>query len=138
MLWFHKAYPCRRKDVRIACRNRRVAKGMNNMYSQNTGDDAGAASFCVSNRMYMRYRRGYNTTNPDKAPTMKLEATQIPAACTYIYGIPSQGRTAALEHFVLFKVPMLLSIIKMSCSRSTEARVKHVTAIIDCTIQVPF
>ena len=108
------------------------------MYSQNTGDDAGAASFCVSNRMYMRHRRGYNTTNPDKAPTMKLEATQIPAACTYIYGIPSQGKTAVLEHHVLLKVPMLLSIVKMSCSKSTEVRVKHATAIIDCTIKVTY
>ncbi|RMZ67660.1 Dynamin GTPase domain [Pyrenophora seminiperda CCB06] len=123
-----------RKHVRIECHNRHVAKGMNNMYSQNTGDDGGAASFCVSNRMYMRYRRGYNTTNPDKAPTMKLETTQIPAACTYIYGVPSQGRTAVLEHHVLFKVPMLLSIVKMSCSKSTEARVEHVTKIIDWTI----
>ena len=106
------------------------------MYSLNTGDDAGAASFCVSNRMYMRHRRGYNATNPDKAPTMNLEDTQIPAACAYITGIPSQGRVAALEHFVLFKVPMLLSIVQMSCSKSTEARIEHVTKIIDKAIKV--
>ncbi|CAN9258894.1 unnamed protein product [Alternaria alternata] len=124
-----------RRDVRIACRNRFVAAGMNRMYSHNTGDDAGAASFCVSNRMYMRHRRGYNMTNLEKAPTMKPEDTQIPAACRYIAGIPSQGRIAALEHFVLFKVPMLLSIVQMSCSKSTEARIEHITKIIDKTIK---
>ncbi|CAN9256685.1 unnamed protein product [Alternaria alternata] len=124
-----------RRDVRIVCRNRLVAAGMNRMYSHNTGDDAGAASFCVSNRMYMRHRRGYNASNVEKAPTMKLEDTQIPAACRYIAGIPSQGRTAALEHFVLFKVPMLLSIVQMSCSKSTEARIEHITKIIDKTIR---
>jgi len=111
---------------------------MNRMYSQNTGDDAGAAAFCVSNRMYMRHRRGYNTKNLEKMPTMKLDETQIPAACTYIAGIPSQGRTAVLEHFIHFKVPMLLSIVQMSCSKTTEARIEHVTKIIDKSIKVPF
>ncbi|OAG19050.1 hypothetical protein CC77DRAFT_1032442 [Alternaria alternata] len=111
-----------RKDVRIACRNRLVAASMSRIYSHNTGDDAGAASFCVSNRMYMRHRRGYNMTNLEKAPTMKLEDTQIPAACRYIAGIPSQGRLAVLEHF-------------MSCSKSTEARIEHITKIIDKTIK---
>ena len=108
---------------------------MSRMYSHNTGDDAGTASFCVSNRMYMRHRRGYNMTNLEKAPTMKLEDTQIPAACRYIAGIPSQGRLAVLEHFVLFKVPMLLSIVQMSCSKSTEARIEHITKIIDKNIK---
>ncbi|KAI4698775.1 hypothetical protein J4E81_005386 [Alternaria sp. BMP 2799] len=124
-----------RKDARIACRNRFVAAGMNRMYSQNTGDDAGAAAFCVSNRMYMRHRRGYNTKNLEKMPTMKLDETQIPAACTYIAGIPSQGRTAVLEHFIHFEVPMLLSIVQMSCSKTTEARIEHVTKIIDKSIK---
>ncbi|KAH8642028.1 hypothetical protein IG631_04969 [Alternaria alternata] len=112
-----------------------VAAGMSRMYSHNTGDDAGAASFCVSNRMYMRHRRGYNMTNLEKAPTMKPEDTQIPAACRYVAGIPSQGRIAVLEHFVLFKVPMLLSVVQMSCSKSTEARIEHITKIIDKTIK---
>ncbi|KAL1799540.1 hypothetical protein ACET3X_003577 [Alternaria dauci] len=111
-----------RRDVRITCRNRSVAAGMSRMYSHNTGDDAGAASFCVSNRMYMRHRRGYNANNLEKAPTMKLEDTQIPAVCNYIAGIPSQGRIAVLEHF-------------MSCSKSTEARIEHVTKIIDKAIR---
>ncbi|KNG49840.1 gtpase domain-containing protein [Stemphylium lycopersici] len=124
-----------RKEVRIVCRNRFVATGMNRMYTSSTGDDAGAASFCLSNRMYMRHRRGYNALNPDKAPTMKLEDTQIPAACTYISGIPSQGKIAVLEHFILFKIPMLLSIVQMSCSKSTEARVEHVTKIMDEAIK---
>ncbi|RYN49159.1 hypothetical protein AA0114_g6729 [Alternaria tenuissima] len=124
-----------RRDVRIACRNRLVAAGMSRMYSHNTGDDAGTASFCVSNRMYMRHRRGYNIISLEKAPTMKLEDTQIPAACRYIAVIPSQGRLAVLEHFVLFKVPMLLSIVQMSCSKSTEARIEHITRIIDKTIK---
>jgi hypothetical protein len=109
---------------------------MNRMYSQNTGNDADAASFCLSNRMCMRHRRGYNAANPDKAPTMTLEETQVSAACAYISGIPSQGRLAVLEHFVLFKVPMLLSIVQMSCSKTTEARVAHVTKIIDKAIKV--
>jgi hypothetical protein len=74
-------------------------------------------------------------TNLEKALTMKLEDTQIPAACRYIAGIPSQGRLAVLEHFVLFKVPMLLSIVQMSCSKSTEARIEHITKIIDKTIK---
>ena len=68
---------------------------------------------------------------------MRLEDTQIPAACAHVVGIPSQGKTAVLEHFLHFKVPMLLSIFQMSCSKSTEARVEHVTKIIDKAIKVP-
>ena len=126
----------RRKDVRIASRNRQVAEGMDRMYRSDTGDDAGAASFCLSNKMYMRHCRGYSTTNLDKVPTMTLEETQVPAACAYIYGIPSQGRIAVLEHFILFIVPMLLSVIQMSCSKSTESRVEHIVEIIDQATQV--
>jgi hypothetical protein len=125
-----------RRDIRIACRSRLVAAKLSRMYSQNTGDDAGAASFCVSNRMYMRYRRGYNNTNPDKVPTMKLEDTNIPALFKYISGQPSQGKVAVLENTIQFKIPMLLSIFQMSCSKSTEARVEHVTNILDRTIKV--
>lgn len=125
-----------RKDIRIACRNRIVAQDLNRMYSQNTGDDAGAASFCVSNRMYMRHRRGYNTTNLDRVPSMKLEDTQIPALFNHISGQPSQGKVAVLEHFIHFKISMLLSIFQMSCSKSTEARVNHITGILDQAIAV--
>ncbi|KAJ5027741.1 hypothetical protein J3E71DRAFT_239180 [Bipolaris maydis] len=110
-----------RKDIRIACRNRVVATGLNQMYSQNTGDDAGAASFCVSNRMYMRYRRGYNTANPDKVPSMKLKDTQILALFNHIAGQPSQGKVAVLEN--------------ISCSKSTEARVEYITMILNQTIK---
>ncbi|KAJ5046882.1 hypothetical protein J3E74DRAFT_288211 [Bipolaris maydis] len=124
-----------RKDIRIACRNRVVATGLNQMYSQNTGDDAGAASFCVSNRMYMRYRRGYNTANPDKVPSMKLKDTQILALFNHIAGQPSQGKVAVLENVIQFKIPMLLSIFQMSCSKSTEARVEYITMILNQTIK---
>ncbi|EUC43750.1 hypothetical protein COCMIDRAFT_6845 [Bipolaris oryzae ATCC 44560] len=124
-----------RKDVRIACRNRFVATGLSRMYSQNTGDDAGAASFCISNRMYMRYRRGYNTAYPDKIPSMKLEDTKILALFNHIAGQPSQGKVAVLENFIQFKIPMLLSIFQMSCSKSTEARVEYVTKILDKAIK---
>lgn len=124
-----------RRDIRIGCRSRFVATGLNRMYSQNTGDDAGAASFCVSNRMYMRYRRGYNTANHDKVPSMKLEDTQVLALFNHIAGQPSQGKVAVLENFIQFKIPMLLSIFQMSCSKSTEARVEHITKILDQTIK---
>ncbi|KAF5853161.1 hypothetical protein GGP41_001665 [Bipolaris sorokiniana] len=127
-----------RRDIRIGCRSRFVATGLNRMYSQNTGDDAGAASFCVSNRMYMRYRRGYNTANHDKVPSMKLEDTQVLALFNHIAGQPSQGKVAVLENFIQFKIPMLLSIFQMSCSKSTEARVEHITKILDQTIKDKF
>ncbi|EUC34221.1 hypothetical protein COCCADRAFT_4365 [Bipolaris zeicola 26-R-13] len=124
-----------RKDIRIACRNRFVATGLNRMYSHNTGDDAGAASFCISNRMFMRYRRGYNTAYPDKVPSMKLEDTKILALFNHIAGQPSQGKVAVLENFIQFKTPMLLSIFQMSCSKSTEARVEYITKILDQAIK---
>lgn len=127
-----------RKDIRIACRNRFVATGLNRMYSHNTGDDAGAASFCISNRMFMRYRRGYNTAYPDKVPSMKLEDTKILALFNHIAGQPSQGKVAVLENFIQFKTPMLLSIFQMSCSKSTEARVEYITKILDQAIKVSY
>lgn len=86
--------------------------------------------YCVSNRMYMRHLRGYDRTDEQKVPTMTLEETQIPAFCSHIYLLPSKGRTADLDHFVRVSIPMLLSIMQMSCSTTTIARVKHLVAII--------
>jgi hypothetical protein len=60
----------RRKDVLIACRNKQVSTAIDENYRKDTGDDAGAATYCVSNRMYMRHLRGYDKTDEKKAPTM--------------------------------------------------------------------
>jgi hypothetical protein len=120
----------RRKDVLIACRNKQVSTAIDENYRKDTGDDAGAATYCVSNRMYMRHLRGYDKTDEKKAPTMTLEETQIPAFCSHIYVLPSKGRTADLDHFVRVSIPMLLSIIQMSCSTTTVARISHLTGII--------
>ncbi|KAF2853205.1 hypothetical protein T440DRAFT_390747 [Plenodomus tracheiphilus IPT5] len=124
-----------RSGVRIACRNRQVADAMDQKYRIDTGDDGGAATFCASNRMYMRHRRGYNKLKVTTVPTMTVEETQIPAACAHIYAIPSQGKTDVLEHFITSRIPMTLNIIQMSCSKSTEARVTHILKIVDQSIR---
>ncbi|KAF1911042.1 hypothetical protein BDU57DRAFT_108689 [Ampelomyces quisqualis] len=123
------------RDARVACRNRHVALGLDQNYRNDTGDDGGAKVFCLSNRMFMRYLRGYNHKVPEKTPTMSLESTQVLAACAYLYGIPSQGKTAILEHSVVFTIPALLDLIQMSCSKSTEARVEYVLKIVDRAIE---
>ncbi|KAH9864393.1 hypothetical protein J1614_010327 [Plenodomus biglobosus] len=120
--------------VRIACRNRQVADAMDHKYRIDTGDDGGAATFCASNRMYMRHRRGYNKHKLSSVPTMSVEETQIPVACAHIYGIPSQGMTDVLEHYINSRIPLTLNIIQMSCSKSTEARVTHILEIVDQAI----
>jgi len=125
-----------RWDARNAFRTRHCTRCMDEKYRADTGDDGGAVCFGISNRMFMRHVRGYNLKNPDKCPSMSLEATQIPALCSYIYGLPSQGKTAALEHFVRSKIHTYLDLIQMSCSKSTEARVNHVIKIIDHAITV--
>jgi hypothetical protein len=81
--------------------------------------------------MYMRHLRGYDKTDPTKVPSMTLEETQIPALCSYIYALPSKGKTAELDHFVRVNIPMLLSIMQMSCSTTTIARVDHLVAIME-------
>ena len=84
----------------------------------------------------MRHRQGYNKQKLSMIPTMTLEETQVPAACAYIYGIPSQGKTSALEHFITSSIPMLLNIIQMSCSKSTQARVDYIVKLVDRGIKV--
>ena len=85
--------------------------------------------------MFMRHHGGYNAKVPEKTSTMSLEDTQVPAACAYLYGIPSQGKTAILEHFVVFTIPALLDLVQLSCSKSTEATVNYVLKIVDRAIK---
>jgi len=126
----------RRSRVRVLCRNRQVAEAINKKYRTDTGDDGGAATFCVSNKMYMRHQRGYNKDVSDGIPTMSVEETQVPAACAYIHAIPSQGKVDVLEHFITSRIPMLLNVVEMSCSKSTEARVNHILEIINVAVKV--
>jgi hypothetical protein len=78
----------RRKDLRIACRSRAVARVIVQNYRADTGDDAHVPVYCVSNRMYMRHLRGYDYDNADSIPTMSIEETQIPALCSLLNFCP--------------------------------------------------
>ncbi|KAJ4361430.1 hypothetical protein N0V95_001847 [Ascochyta clinopodiicola] len=120
-----------RKAIRIALRSKQVSRVIGLNYRADTGDDAGAPVFCVSNRMYMRHLRGYDIGNESSIPTMTLEETQIPALISHIFALPSKGRTADLEHFIRVTLQTLLSVIQMSCSASTLTRVKHLTEIVE-------
>ncbi|KAL6712302.1 hypothetical protein ACN47E_000179 [Coniothyrium glycines] len=122
-----------RKNILIDNRNRQVSLALGGNYRTNTGDDAGAPVFCVSNRMYMRHLRGFDGTIEHMIPTMTLDQTQIPAFCSHIYILPSKGKTASLNHFVAVTVPTLLSVVQMSCSTTTLARANHLTAIVQDT-----
>jgi hypothetical protein len=126
----------RRKDVRIAYRSKQVARVIAQNYRADTGDDANVPVYCVSNRMYMRHLRGYDRDNVASIPTMTIDATQIPALCSHIYSLPSKGRTASLDHFTKVSMQTLLSVIQMSCSTTTMARVKHLTAVIESAREV--
>jgi hypothetical protein len=64
-----------RWDVLHECRSRSIARKLDQKYRADTGDDGGAVVFCLSNRMFMRHVRGYDRKNPDKCPSMSLEAT---------------------------------------------------------------
>ncbi|KAI8935499.1 hypothetical protein NX059_008069 [Plenodomus lindquistii] len=125
-----------RRDILIESRNKQVSRVLGGNYRANTGDDAGAAVYCVSNRMYMRHLRGYDTSDQLNAATMTLEQTQIPALCSHIYSLPSRGKTACLDHFIRVSTPTLLSIIKMSCSTTTIARANHLVDIVHKTRDV--
>lgn len=106
-------------------------------YRADTGDDAHVLPvYCVSNRMYMRHLRGYEYDNADSIPTMSIEETQIQALCSLIYSLPSRGRTFVLDHFTEFSMQTLLNVIQMSCSTTTQARAKHLTAIVGAAREV--
>jgi hypothetical protein len=126
----HRANRSRRKDIRIACRSNQVARVIAQNYRADTGDDANVPVFCVSNKMYMRHLRGYDKDNAESIPSMSIQGTQIPALCSLIYSLPSKGRTASLDHFVKVSIQTLLSVVQMSCSTTTLARVEHLTGII--------
>lgn len=111
-------------------RNKEVTVAMSENYREDTGDDAIAAIYCVSNLMYMRHLRGYDKTDPLSVPTMTLDQTQIPALCSHVYTLSSRGRTSDLDHFVRVTVPTLLNIVQMSVSTTTLARVNHLTGIV--------
>lgn len=66
-----------RKSIRIARRSKQVSRTIGLNYRADTGDDASAPVFCVSNRTYMRHLRGYDPDNEQSIPTMTLEETQI-------------------------------------------------------------
>jgi hypothetical protein len=121
---------CRRKDILIAARNKQVAASLGENYREDTGDDAGAAMYCVSNLMYMRHLRGYDKTDELTVPTMTLDQTQIPALCSHVYTLSSRGRTSDLDHFVRVTVPTMLNIVQMSVSTTTLARMNHLTGVI--------
>lgn len=127
-----------RKGIRIAHRSKQVSRVIGLNYRNDTGDDAGAPVFCVSNRMYMRHLRGYDMDNEQSIPTMTIEETQIPALVSHIFALPSKGRTADLDHFVRVTLRTLLSVIQMSCSTSTLTRVKHLTETVQKTREVLF
>jgi hypothetical protein len=120
----------RRKDILIAARNKEIASVVGENYRENTGDDAGAAMYYVSNLMYMRHLRGYDTMDELSVPTMTLDEPQISALCSHIYALPSRGRTSDLDHSVRITAPSLLNIVQMSVSTTILARVNHLTAII--------
>jgi hypothetical protein len=126
----------RRKDLRIACRSRAVARVIAQNYRADTGDDAHVPVYCVSNRMYMRHLRGYDYDNADSIPTMSIEETQIPALCSLLYSLPSKGRTFVLDHFTKYSMQTLLNVIQMSCSTTTQARAKHLTGIVGAAREV--
>ncbi|KAF1833697.1 hypothetical protein BDW02DRAFT_598853 [Decorospora gaudefroyi] len=119
-----------RKDILIGARNKQVAHAVGESYRENTGDDAGAAMYCVSNLMYMRHLRGYDKTDELSIPTMTLDQTQIPALCSHIYSLPSRGRMSDLDHFVRATLPTVLNIIQISISTTNLARAKHLIGII--------
>ncbi|KAJ4381797.1 hypothetical protein N0V86_003162 [Didymella sp. IMI 355093] len=119
-----------RKGIRIAHRSKQVSRIISLNYRADTGDDAGAPVFCVSNRMYMRHLRGYDLDNEQSVPTMTIGETQIPALISHIFALPSKGRTATLDHFVRVTLQTQLSVVQMSCSTSTLARVKHLVDIV--------
>ncbi|KAF3034625.1 hypothetical protein E8E12_006678 [Didymella heteroderae] len=119
-----------RKCIRIAHRSKQVSRIVGLNYRADTGDDAGAPVFCVSNRMYMRHLRGYDMDNDQSVPTMTIEETQIPSLVSHIFTLPSKGRMATLDHFVRVSIQTLLSVIQMSCSASTLTRVKHLVDIV--------
>ena len=116
--------------MRIAFRSKQVARVIAQNYRADTGDEANVPVFCVSNRMFMRHLRGYDKESPETVPTMSIDDTQIPALCSHIYSLPSRGRTASLDHFIKVSMQTLLSVIQMSCSTTTMARVKHLTAVV--------
>ncbi|KAF1941299.1 hypothetical protein EJ02DRAFT_466637 [Clathrospora elynae] len=91
-----------RKVLLIAARNKQIAAALGANYRENTGDLSNAAVFCVSNLMCMRHLRGYDKTNEDSDPTMTVEQTQIPALCSYIYGLPSRGES--LISLIMFEL----------------------------------
>jgi hypothetical protein len=132
----HPTDEARRKNERIAYRSKKVAQIIAENYRADTGDDASPPIYCVSNRMYMRHLRGYDGDNPDSVPTMSIEDTQIPALCSLIYSLPSKGRTASLDHFTKVSMQTLLNVMQMSCSTTTEARVKHLTAVVEAARKV--
>ena len=125
-----------RKGIRVALCSKQVSRTIGLNYHADTGDDAGAPVFCVSNRMYMRHLRGYGPDNEQSVPTMTLEETHTPALISHIFALPSKGRTADLDHFVRVTIQTLLSVFQMSCSTSTLKRVEHLTRIVAKTREV--
>jgi hypothetical protein len=114
-------YRCRK--IRIVSRNRHVTRTMENKYRSDTGDDNPAPSFCISNRMYMRHVRGYDRKSPDKVPNMSIEETQVPLLRAHIFAIPSESRAKVLNHYIAIRMTTLLTLLRLSCSMSTKARV---------------
>ena len=98
-------------------------------YKVKTRDDARVPVFCVSNRAYMKYIRGYE--GDEEPPAMDLVETQLPLLRSFIYALPSSGKFATLGHFCNVSLPTLLNVIQMSCSTTTLARNDHLIEVIN-------
>ncbi|KAF2651015.1 hypothetical protein K491DRAFT_782176 [Lophiostoma macrostomum CBS 122681] len=113
--------------VRIVARNKKVAHAVRQNYRLDTGDEARAPVFCISNRVYRKHREGYQIS---EAPCMSLDESQAPPMRSFVYALPAMGKFATLDHYCGNSVHTLLSMIQMSCSTTTIARKEHLISIV--------
>ncbi|QIX01827.1 hypothetical protein AMS68_007344 [Peltaster fructicola] len=121
----HKmAWTCRR----LALRNRRVVRSLQELYAGMTNDEAKLCVFPVGNAAYRCWQEGFDDHH---APSVSLEATGIPALRSYLF--TSQARSMLNELLQLYRtrIPQMLDILQLYSTQSFGSIEYDINASLD-------
>ena len=108
-------------------RNKSVAKGIQQKYSEMTGDLRPLAIFTVGNKAYRQHVQGFAA---NKAPPLSVAQTEIPALRNLLYLLPSSGKWNAAANQAFTQLPNLINTFELYCSKSHLTRKGEIEAIV--------
>lgn len=123
-------------SANIAFRNNAVVETMQNkfrsMQSQYSDEECdGIHIFCVSNKVYNIYRKGYDKMKP---PEMTVEGTEIPLLRAHLLSEPAKMKHEKLRQACLRHLRGAVISLELYCSRSRLERKHDMLSLVQAPI----